>query len=525
MAKSKAFPLKRVLISVIAVVLVIAIVVGILLVARSRGSVNVYPAWYFTTDADDAFESDTDGVVTADKIQSVYISSTQQVTEIYVEEGQTVEIGDPILAYDTTLSQVELDRQAIAVQQLELELAAEEANLVAIGNYAIGTGGGYYVISGSGGTTVTVPYLKGGSGTADDPYVWMVSESMEFTDDMVQYILSSSVSSTEEAEEDEASGEIESESDGRIYVVFEVRSGNVLTGTILNCWEMAFRQTSATGTGWVFSVVETSYEADDEDDGDVYVYDTTVYYTAAEVAQLKAESQQRITDLTLELKMAQLEYEQLEYELSNGVVYATVAGTVKTVRDPDEALAEDSAVVLISGGGGYYVTGVLGEFDRTTLSIGDTVTLYSWTDWEEVCGTVVEISDYPVEDEDDYYYYTDGNTNVSLYPFTVMIDEDANLREGEYVDIYITTSEDDDSIYLYNPFLRTENGQSYIWVATEDGTLEKRYVTTGKSLWGYYTQIISGLSEDDYIAFPYGSGLREGAKVTYQDDTDALYGY
>ncbi len=134
MAKSKAFPLKRVLISVIAVVLVIAIVVGILLVARSRGSVNVYPAWYFTTDADDAFESDTDGVVTADKIQSVYISSTQQVTEIYVVEGQTVEIGDPILAYDTTLSQVELDRQAIAVQQLELELAAEGANLVAIGN-------------------------------------------------------------------------------------------------------------------------------------------------------------------------------------------------------------------------------------------------------------------------------------------------------------------------------------------------------------------------------------------------------
>ncbi|MCD8116314.1 MAG: efflux RND transporter periplasmic adaptor subunit [Oscillospiraceae bacterium] len=244
------------------------------------------------------------------------------------------------------------------------------------------------------------------------------------------------------------------------------------------------------------------------------------------MAQLKSESQQRIADLTLQLKMAQLEYEQLEYELSNGVIYATVAGTVKTVRDPDEALAESSPVVLISGGGGYYVTGVLGEFDLDTMAVGDTVTVYSWQSGEQIEGTITEISEYPTE-SDEYYYYTDGNANISKYPFTVMVDEDANLREGEYVYIYIANSgwDDDGSVYLYNPFLRTEGGKSYIWVAAEDGTLEKRYVTTGMSIWGSYTQITSGLTEGDYVAFPYSKSLREGAKVKYNEDTDSLYGY
>jgi hypothetical protein len=77
-------------------------------------------------------------------------------------------------------------------------------------------------------------------------------------------------------------------------------------------------------------------------------------------------------------------------------------------------------------------------------------------------------------------------------------------------------------VYLENPFIRTENGRSYVWVRGADGTLEQRYVTTGKSLWGSYTEILEGISEEDFVAFPYGKNLKSGAE-TLESDLSALY--
>ena len=39
----------------------------------------------------------------------------------------------------------------------------------------------------------------------------------------------------------------------------------------------------------------------------------------------------------------------------------------------------------------------------------------------------------------------------------------------------------ENGIYLENPFIRTEQGKSFVYVRGEDGLLEKRFVTTGKS--------------------------------------------
>ena len=44
----------------------------------------------------------------------------------------------------------------------------------------------------------------------------------------------------------------------------------------------------------------------------------------------------------------------------------------------------------------------------------------------------------------------------------------------------------------------------------------KQKVKTGKSLWGSYIEIKSGITESDYIAFPYG--VSEGEKVKESDD-------
>ena len=49
-------------------------------------------------------------------------------------------------------------------------------------------------------------------------------------------------------------------------------------------------------------------------------------------------------------------------------------------------------------------------------------------------------------------------------------------------------------------------------------------MTTGKSLWGSYTEILSGLTPEDFIAFPYGKNLKEGAP-TRESDLSELYNY
>ena len=72
------------------------------------------------------------------------------------------------------------------------------------------------------------------------------------------------------------------------------------------------------------------------------------------------------------------------------------------------------------------------------------------------------------------------------------------------------------------PFLRTEGGRSYVYLRGEDGLLEKRYVTTGKSLWGSYTEILDGITEEDFLAFPYGKHVTEGAQ-TVEAEIRALY--
>ena len=60
-------------------------------------------------------------------------------------------------------------------------------------------------------------------------------------------------------------------------------------------------------------------------------------------------------------------------------------------------------------------------------------------------------------------------------------------------------------------------------VRGENGRLEKRFVTTGKSLWGSYTEVLSGLSQEDLIAFPYGKNVKPGAP-TQEGDLGDLYG-
>ena len=245
-------------------------------------------------------------------------------------------------------------------------------------------------------------------------------------------------------------------------------------------------------------------------------------FTREELLSLIATTEKEVYNNQRAVRQAQIALDKKKKELGDGTVYSEIDGVVKTVRDTTEAYNNSEPVVEVSGGGGYYVTGSLGELDLGTVKIGDTVQISSWMTGASCEGKIVEISDFPTDNGS--YWGGDSNSNVSYYPFKVFVSEDANLQAGDYVDMSYqkTVSDGGSSLYLQTMFIRSENGKSYVLLRGKDGRLEQRWVQTGRDLWGSYTQIRGGLTVDDYVAFPYGRDVKPGA-ATVEATADQLY--
>ena len=69
------------------------------------------------------------GPVSTDKIQTIYISDTQEVTEISVKRGDMVKKGDLLMSFDTTLSDLALECKRLDVEKLKLQLADAQKRL------------------------------------------------------------------------------------------------------------------------------------------------------------------------------------------------------------------------------------------------------------------------------------------------------------------------------------------------------------------------------------------------------------
>ena len=155
------------------------------------------------------------------------------------------------------------------------------------------------------------------------------------------------------------------------------------------------------------------------------------------------------------------------------------------------------------------MTGRVSETAFDKIKEGMTVTVTSWTSGMTYEATISGVSSSPLTG------YSDGNNeNLSYYPFTAVIHGDAELSNGDGVDLSIDdlSSQDEDEIYLELMFVREDGNQYYVYKKGDNGKLKKQYVEVGKNVSGSL-EIVSGLSLDDEIAFPYGRDVREGAKT------------
>ena len=206
---------------------------------------------------------------------------------------------------------------------------------------------------------------------------------------------------------------------------------------------------------------------------------------------------------------------------SDGNIYAEVDGEVVSVLTEEEARAARQPVVKVSGGGGFYVEGSISELEKENVKPGQEVTINDWNTGMTYTGIIQSVGDFPSGEDG---WNGAGNPNASYYPFQVFVDGSADLEAGRYVSVVYSAASAENGIYLTNAFVRTEQGKSYVYLRGENEKLEKRYVTVGKSLWGSYTQILSGVTAEDWLAFPYGKEVKDGAPAV-EGDINELYSY
>lgn len=581
---------KKAIIAVVCTVAVCGAVWGGLTIARNaqRGDVNVYAVGDFAMTDYWGDNSNTSGMVTTDKLQKIYISQSQTVTKVWVKEGDEVKKGDPLVSYDSTLTQASVERAKIDYdrQTENLEVMKNELELLKKAKNKETLQAEYDKLE-----KELNKLIEDATKSPDDDKDVVDLTRITITDDMklgtgsgndkdnaIYYYRTTDSDGGFALSQADLMRIFSSlgKTDGTLYLVFVTRAGNKLGGAVMGNEGYILtavtedvpsggetsggeagggsqnpQQPPASGEGggttakklvsvtvkpWNNGFKEFTDGAPDY--GDKKAEIEKLQRKIAQVQELldasmtqldlnKAilEKAQAVKEQEVNLKVAKLNLDKKLRELGDGNVYAEFSGTVKAVRDPGEAYNNSEAVVELSGGGGYYVSGTLSEMDLGSVKVGDTVQISSWRTGAFCEGTIVSIDDYPTQNSNNW---GDGNRNASYYPFKIFVEEDANLEPNDYVDIQYqkvsAQQQTGSSLYLESMFIREDNGKSYVMVRNEDGRLEQRWVQTGRDLWGSYTQIRGGLTVDDYVAFPYGRDVVEGAH-TQEATADQLYNY
>ena len=540
---------KKLVIVLVSLVLVAAIGVGIFFISKGEGEpVNVYPFEYLGMTEYWGDSQESYGPVSTDKIQTVFVTDTQTVTEVLVSEGDMVKKGDVLMTFDTTLSDLQMQRKELDIERMKLQLSETRGYLVQLKkmepydpNYVppvqeenLGTAlmESYLLSSqrqydGSSADKALICWLKDTTGVGEELFEIIRQTAEQFQNDNAQeaWEIESQLppETTPEGETLPPPTQPEYINVEEYYVVFKVTQNNMSLGNRLQ-WQGV--HVTLEGNTFRFRFFDPGaledYTIADEERPEPVVPDMGSGYTSAELKKMKAEQTKKIGELELQIKMAQAEFKIMEAEMGDGKVYATIDGKVVSVLTEDEAKMQGQPMMKVSGGGGFFIEGSVSELEKDNLKIGQEVTVNDWNTGMTYTGKVQSIGDIP--DTSGNGWNGMGNPNASYYPFQVFVEEDADLQAGRYVSVMYSTSAGGNGIYLQNPFVRTENGRSFVYVRDENGLLEKRFVTIGKSLWGSYTQILEGLSAEDYLAFPYGKDLVEGAP-TKESDMNELYGY
>ncbi len=254
--------------------------------------------------------------------------------------------------------------------------------------------------------------------------------------------------------------------------------------------------------------------------------------------------QAQVNQSNYDASSKQLEIDRQQAAIDNNKVVSPMDGVVKEINesvatgggssddfgsDSDYGYSsysssnDDKAYITIMANGEYRIKGTASEMNVRSMSKGDSVIVHSRLDdtlsWK---GTIQSIDlEHTESNNNSGYYDGGGSESASNYPFYVTLDNMDGLILGEHVYIEPDYGQGDvkEGVWLSEFYIIQEDGNAYVWAEDSKGRIEKRKVELGEydeELMIYL--IVSGLSNEDYIAYPEDR-IKEGMKTTrnYED--------
>ena len=129
-------------------------------------------------------------------------------------------------------------------------------------------------------------------------------------------------------------------------------------------------------------------------------------------------------------------------------------------------------------------------------------------------------------------YSGDNSSGSTDYPFYVELENSDDLMLGQHVYLEQDVGQENakEGLWLDDYYIVTEDGNTFVWAASDDNKVEKRTVKLGDAdeELGQH-QILSGLTVDDYICVPQ-ENLEEGLPVAYNnadgfEETESMYSW
>ncbi len=543
-----------------------------------------------------------EGSVSTSVSQQVHLADQQIVSQVFVKEGQEVKEGDPLLAYDMTLVNLDLEMEKLSKEQLEVKKKGLEQEIKKLkedisqmastkssyklqlltdqntnqpatpeplpenpenGNPEEIPGGNPEEIPGEnpeeipGGNPEEIPgenpeenpeetpqmpipsgaYQRLYWDTALDstvfpeddaiiekaiPYKWKGNNS-----DYDVYLCKQNVLIQGEFLNQLAGFDASGERVKEPYAcVLEVRSENSTEGVLLGSMtlEGGALESRVEPSAWFATRLgknqweellpqepeDEEWEELPEGMGDMMPEEEIIGgYSKEELEKAIGEKERELAANALDIKEAQLKIQKVERQLQEETVKSTVNGVVKSVGDPAKGEIDGEPFLTVESSGGVYIQGVVAENVLDRVKAGQILTGMGYESMMGFEAEVKEVSPYPQDN-----YFMGSDRQMSYYPFTAFIKDGTGLKTNEMVSLDVPQGDNSiQGIFISKQFIRNKDGEDFVYKEGKNGKLEKQVIRTGQIFYGEMVEIKEGITSEDYIAFPYGKKVKEGAKV------------
>lgn len=537
---------------IIIIVTIIVVVIGLITSAvyfavksnKKKHTVAAVSIDSVCSSASDFEDSSLSGMLYSGGSQNVYLGSDDTLGQILVKKGDSVDVGTPLVTLDTNRLKIDLDTCNTTIQQDDIKIKAinniinkyksaapksEEPVTEPIDNPETETDTPNENLL-SEITSVTQAYK--GSGSEEEPYLFKCKSDCIVKASFFKELNDKNVN---------ADIYIYSEDLCDFQYTCALSPSDSKTNIDANySWKIADIYTLADGTQTIqlnsqtppadcefssYSPESEDENINDEDNGDnsdsiddADNADTDIdnvpeningQYTQKELNEMINEQQTKLSEITLKKRQDEIDQHKAKSKYDKATILSTIKGVIASVNE-DAAASEP--IVTITSGTGLYVKTVVDEFAYNSVKVGDVLHLTVWGDDgdKKVDAKITDISPYPADSGE----FTDSsNQNVTYYPINAYIEKSKGLSAGSYANVTFGSTKTSNSYYIDKAYVGKDKKGSFLYIVGKKNTLYKKYIKTGKTMYGTYIEVKTKLNTDGYISSPYSKYAESGAKI------------